>query len=51
MEVLLPGCQPEPLSSYLKSLGVLRLVALQLDPEARGFWTPNGCQRNRAKLD
>ncbi len=37
-EVELPGCRPEPLASYLKALGVFRLVAEQKDPEARGFW-------------
>lgn len=34
----LPGCTPEPLMQYLKALGVLRLVAEQADPAARGFW-------------
>lgn len=34
----LTGCRAEPLSSYLKSLGVLRLVAEQKDPGARGYW-------------
>jgi CRISPR-associated protein Csx17 len=37
-EVDLTGCRPEPLASYLKALGVLRLVAEQRDKEARGFW-------------
>lgn len=37
-EVVLRGCRPEPLASYLKALGVLRLVAEQKDEEARGFW-------------
>lgn len=37
-EVELGGCRPEPLASYLKALGVLRLVAEQKDPEARGAW-------------
>lgn len=37
-EVVLAGCQPTPLASYLKALGVLRLVAEQADPEVRGFW-------------
>ncbi|MFN8188291.1 MAG: type I-U CRISPR-associated protein Csx17 [Gaiellales bacterium] len=35
---MLPACRPEPLASYLKSLAVLRLVAEQKDPDARGFW-------------
>lgn len=34
----LPGCRPEPLASYLKSLAVLRLVAEQKEADARGFW-------------
>lgn len=34
----LNGCAPTPLAHYLKALGVLRLVAEQLDPEARGWW-------------
>lgn len=37
-EVVLGGCRPEPLASYLKALGVLRLVAEQKDPEALGWW-------------
>ena len=38
VDVVLTGCRPEPLASYLKALGVLRLVAEQKDPEAQGFW-------------
>jgi CRISPR-associated protein Csx17 len=34
----LRGCAPDPLIHYLKALGVLRLVAEQLDPEVRGAW-------------
>jgi CRISPR-associated protein Csx17 len=37
-EVHLPGCTPEPLMSYLKALGVFRLVAEQADPDARLSW-------------
>jgi CRISPR-associated protein Csx17 len=37
-EVALPGCRPEPLASYLKSLGVLRLVTEQTDSSAEGWW-------------
>jgi len=40
--VLLAGCQSTPLASYLKAVGVLRLVAEQTDPDARGRWTPVG---------
>ncbi len=36
--VVLAGCTPVPLASYLKALGVLRLVAEQVDPDARGYW-------------
>lgn len=36
--VSLGGCRPTPLAHYLKALGVLRLVATQADPEARGAW-------------
>jgi CRISPR-associated protein Csx17 len=34
----LNGCAPAPLAHYLKALGILRLVAEQLDADARGFW-------------
>jgi len=34
----LDGCAPVPLAHYLKALGILRLVAEQLDPEVRGWW-------------
>lgn len=34
----LDGCAPVPLAHYLKALGILRLVAEQADPEARGWW-------------
>lgn len=34
----LTGCRAEPLGSYLKCVGALRLVAEQADPEARGRW-------------
>jgi len=37
--LLLEGCSPTPLASYLKALGILRLVAEQADGEARGYWT------------
>jgi len=37
-ELVLAGCHPEPLLSYLKALGVLRLVGQQADPRARGCW-------------
>lgn len=37
-DVELTGCRPEPLASYLKALGILRLVAEQADTEASGYW-------------
>jgi CRISPR-associated protein Csx17 len=37
-EHVLDGCAPIPLASYLKGLGILRLVAEQIDPNASGFW-------------
>ncbi len=36
--IVLYGCAPEPLIHYLKALGVMRLVAEQLDPQVRGAW-------------
>jgi CRISPR-associated protein Csx17 len=40
-DIVLPGCTPTPLASYLKALAVLRLVAEDAergDPEATGYW-------------
>lgn len=37
-DILLDGCLPEPMLYYLKSLGILRLVAEQKDPEVCGYW-------------
>jgi CRISPR-associated protein Csx17 len=34
----LKGCSPTPLASYLKALGILRLVGEQADNQARGWW-------------
>ena len=34
----LGGCAPTPLAHYLKALGILRLLAEQADPNARGWW-------------
>lgn len=34
----LEGCRPEPLLFYLKSLGVMRLIADQADPGVRAAW-------------
>ncbi len=37
-DIPLAGCAPTPLASYLKALGIFRLVSEQADPSARGFW-------------
>jgi CRISPR-associated protein Csx17 len=37
-ELILHGCTATPFGSYLKALGVLRLVTEQADPKARGRW-------------
>ncbi len=34
----LNGCAPSPLANYLKALGILRLIAEQLDSNVRGWW-------------
>jgi CRISPR-associated protein Csx17 len=39
--ITLAGCRPIPLGSYLKALGVLRLLADQVDPDATGRWAGN----------
>lgn len=39
---LFEGCQPSPVLSYLKGLGILRLVAEQADPQAAGAWSAHG---------
>jgi CRISPR-associated protein Csx17 len=36
--LMLAGCTPQPLGSYLKGLAVLRLVSEQADETARGSW-------------
>lgn len=46
----LPGCTPEPLMSYLKALGVFRLVAEQADTAARLSWQ-NGSACLSSSLD
>lgn len=37
-ELVLHGVRPEPLASYLKGLGIIRLVAQQKEPGLRAFW-------------
>jgi len=50
IDVVLGGCSIEPMSNYLKALGVFRLVAEQADPEARGYWK-NGVFFLQSKLN
>src|ERR1700730_13207589 len=49
-ELRLDGCTLEPLMSYLKALGVLRLVSKQADPQACGAWQ-DGVFLLETKLD
>lgn len=37
-DLVLAGCRPVPLASYLKALAVLRLVGEQADSTVRGWW-------------
>lgn len=37
-KISLPGCTPEPLMSYLKALGIFRLVSEQADHTCRAAW-------------
>lgn len=56
--IALPGCAPTPLASYLKALGVLRLISTPAnhasgqaaDPHARGWWE-NECFHLRTTLN
>ena len=56
--ITLAGCSPTPLASYLKALGVLRLIAsptssvngTAADSEVRGWWE-NECFHVRTSLD
>lgn len=41
-ELSFAGCRPEPLGSYLKALGVLRLVGEQADDGAVARWDAHG---------
>ena len=49
-EVKLSGCTPEPLMSYLKALGVLRVIAEQADVDARLSWA-GGVARLQSRLN
>ena len=40
-EILLNGCHTTPLASYLKGLGVFRIIAEQKDPSACARWEGN----------
>jgi len=37
--VKLEGCTQVPLANYLKTLGLFRLIAEQVDPMAKGYWS------------
>jgi CRISPR-associated protein Csx17 len=49
-EVHLAGCRSRPLASYLKGLGLLRVVASQADPGVRARWRA-GVLELRSELD
>lgn len=38
-ELRLEGCTAEPLAGYLKSIGLLRIIAAQADPGVRARWS------------
>jgi len=40
--VVLAGCQTRPMGSYLKALGVFRILAGQADPKIRAAWSDVG---------
>lgn len=46
----LAGCTSRPLASYLKALGVLRVLAEQVDRDARGRWTAQGVFELQTRL-
>lgn len=41
-DIVLTACRPDPVGSYLKSLGILRLVSEQADESVRGRWSRAG---------
>lgn len=51
----LKGCAPAPLAHYLKALGILRLIAEQVDPQVRGWWEGDrfrlGTKLDRGELE
>ena len=40
--IILEGCNPVPVSSYLKALGILRILSNQKDSEIKGCWNESG---------
>lgn len=41
MKITIPGCNPEPLSSYLKALGLFRIISLQASENTTASWESN----------
>ena len=39
--IILKGCSPEPLISYLKALGIFRVISDQMEPDIRACWKDN----------
>ncbi len=37
-KLILRGCHPVPISSYLKALGILRVISKQKEPDVEGYW-------------
>ena len=50
-DIPLAGCTSRPLVSYLKALGILRVLAEQRDPTVRARWTKQGYLELRTCLD
>jgi CRISPR-associated protein Csx17 len=46
----LKGCAPVPLAHYLKALGIFRIVAEQVEPDAKGYWIGDSFQL-KTKMD
>ncbi len=47
----LPGCSHTILAGHLKALAIHRLVAAQVDPEARSYWDEDGVFHLETPLD
>ena len=41
MKLYLDNCNPEPMSSYMKSLGIFRLLSEQKCEDIKGYWENN----------